>query len=76
MLLKHLPAQGHMILVRQHAGAERLEIDLVHAHILFKKPDIPLQLFPVRMRRRLRHKVIHQFKIPIVPHDAVPPDKS
>ena len=73
VLLKNLPAQVHMLLIRQDSGAVGLQVNLVRPQVLFKKANILFQLFLFRPCRCLRDKIIDQFKVPVVAHVYIPP---
>ena len=66
--LKNAPAQFHMVLIRHDPAPERLKIDLVHPHMLFKKRDILFQLFLFCPGGCLRNKIVYEPEIAIVSH--------
>ena len=72
VFLKGLPAQLHMILVRQDAAPEGLEVDFVHFQVFFKECDILFQLFLFRPGSCLRHKIVYELKIPVIAHRCSP----
>ena len=57
-----------MVLIRHDPAPERLKIDFVHPHMLFKESDILFQLFLIRAGGCLRNKIVYKPEIAIVSH--------
>ena len=73
ILFKHGTTQLHLLVGSKIAGAERLQIHFIKAHVVLEERYLLLQLFPGFRNGSMSHKIDDQLEIPIVSHTQLPP---